>query len=400
MKCLTGLLIFCLFEASDTRADERVVVSTKAKIDWTQRLGRFERIIQEGDNPRNRFIVHRVVRVDRFGNPIPSKRLYGAIILIPGSGTNFSIYDPLEDTRFTAAYLALRGIDVYGYSPRATLLPKDFCDQDPDKCNFLKNWDINGYLRDIDFIRKLAADNHSGKLPIVAGGSWGAILTFGALNQHPKDYVASVIAEGFIFTKNPKVTTTFKKLCMEASQPNFPSFINEGQVIKRALDLKRKAPFEKSPFDPWLNNKQYFYSILTSPDPKLGQAPGYVNVAGDKNGFTYADPGLVESLFGGFNDYDPGVIFRDMYCGWAGDLGLVTHLSQFDGPTLAVIAGRGFGKDMFDNLDLLRSSDKTVLLHERFGHADFLVHPEHQRYWEIPLWNWIQSKVLPLWKSR
>jgi hypothetical protein len=87
-------------------------------------IGRFtvtETTVQVGDEPVNRFIMHRWARTN-----LRQQRVRGVLLMQSGLGGNFRLFelddDPSKRDAFTS-FFARRNFVVYGYSPRATLIP-------------------------------------------------------------------------------------------------------------------------------------------------------------------------------------------------------------------------------------------------------------------------------------
>lgn len=174
------VLVFCLI--SSTWGTTYTVVSQTTEINETLGLGKYQTVVQAGTNALDRFTLHRVVKLDKHQKPLKARLLKGAFMLLPGGGSNFDIYMLGPDGESLATFLALKGMDVYGYSPRSRGVAAGYCDN--HDCSAMANWGIATYLEDIEYVRKQVARVHV-RRPVVGGLSLGAILTIAVVMINP-----------------------------------------------------------------------------------------------------------------------------------------------------------------------------------------------------------------------
>jgi pimeloyl-ACP methyl ester carboxylesterase len=400
MRLFIGAVFFVLVCTLFVGATPYKVVCQNVAINEALSLGKYETVIQAGHNELDRFTMHRVVKLDENYQPLKPCSLKGAFILLPGGSCNFASYLLGPDGESLATYLALKGIDVYGYSPRGRGLVTGFCDS--NDCSSMKYWGIATYVKDIEYIRKKAARLHH-KRPVVGGLSLGAILSVAAVNKKPNAYAGAVLWEGGLYY-GPPTSDLFTDTCAyyKALWESGQYFDNEMYpVMKLMVWLYYFDPNGPSPFAAGMTNWEFFVFFAVSPhDPPDGEAPGYTYAGGDMvNGFYYLDENMILDFAMQMNDYEPVAIFRDYMCGLAGERTFTNRLEIFTGPILSMQAGLGFGYYVEDNLALFGTTDITRYIKPEFGHADFGVPINYVDTICIPIWEWLEQKILPLWEK-
>jgi pimeloyl-ACP methyl ester carboxylesterase len=398
MKLFIVVLIFLGVTFTVESAHYKTVCE-KAEINRTLGIGKYETLIQVGNNVLDRFTMHRVVKLDKHNKPLKPSKLKGAVILLPGGGSNFDIYQLGPSGESLDEYLALRNIDVYGYSPRTRGLELGFCDS--HDCSAMKNWGIETYLSDIDFIRKEATDLHH-KRPVVGGLSLGAILSIASVNAKPHGYAGIFIWEGTLIYDTP-VKELFNDPCA-----GFKALWESGQyfdnttypLIKTMYVLYRDDPNGPSPFAEGMTNRDFLMFFATTPnDPPLAEAPGYTYAAGNiVEGLYYIDFDIFDGFVMQMNNYDPIAVVRDYICGFSGERTFTGRLELFKGPIFSLQAGRGFGSNAEYNLSLFGSTDITRYVQPDFGHADFGACKNYADIICKPIWEWLDEKIIPLWE--
>ena len=399
MRVLIGAFLFVFFFGIMVGAVPYRVVSETADINEVLHLGKYEYVIQVGHNDLDRFTMHRVVKLDENYRPLRPCLLEGAFILLPGGGSNFDIYLLGPDGESLATYLALRGLDVYAYSPRGRGLVTGFCDT--NDCSAMKYWGMDTYIRDIEYIRKQATRLHH-KRPVVGGLSLGALLSIAAINEKPNAYAGAVLWEGSLYYAPPTSyllvdPCNYYKALWDSGQ----YFDNEMYpVLKLMLWLYRNDPDSPSPFVPEMTNRDFFLLYITSPhDPPEGEAPGYTYAAGDLvNGLYYVDEAMLFDFGMQMNDYEPMALIRDYICGLAGERTFTDRLGRYKDPIFSMQAGIGFGIYAEDTLALFGTTDITRYLQPEFGHADFATPKNYVDTICVPIWEWLEEKILPSWK--
>ena len=351
-----------------------------------------EETVQAGADPVARFTLHRMTRADAASR--------GALLLMPGGASNFAFYTADEDGKELqsfAAYLALRGVDVWGYSPRTRGLAPGACSGAVD-CSGMAGWGMQSVVDDALYIRERIRQVHGAGRPVIAGLSLGAMSTLALMNAAPDDWAAAVVWEGMLYSENPVVLAANQVSCDEVEariangeiwdDANYP-------VIRLLYALATTDPDGPTPlpgFPPGFTNRQVFLALLTTPQPAPpGYVPGYTLAVGSvEEGFAYSSEARLGMLIDQLNHYEPLALVRDYTCALAGERIFTGDLESFAAPVYAIGGGHSFGAWMGDNIDLLGSTDVTWNYIPEFGHADHFASPEHRRLLEEPLFQWLK----------
>ena len=118
-----SLLTAFLLLTAPVWAQPTVIASTTSDVGP---LTRTEWTVQVSPNPIDTF------RMTRLSRDVPESQLKGSILFLPSLGTSFALYEQ-RDTHGAlgtsiAEFFALRGYDVYGYSPRFEGIPAGTCE--------------------------------------------------------------------------------------------------------------------------------------------------------------------------------------------------------------------------------------------------------------------------------
>lgn len=351
-----------------------------------------EETVQAGQDPVARFTLHRMTKADAASR--------GALLMMPGGASNFAFYAADEngkELQSFAAYVALRGVDVWGYSPRTQGLAPGACSGAVD-CSGMRDWGLQSVVDDALYIRERIRQVHGAARPVVAGLSLGAMSTLALMNAAPGDWAGGVVWEGMLYSENPVVLAANRISCDEVEariaggeiwdDANYP-------VIRLLYALATADPDGPTPlpgFPPGFTNRQVFLALLTTPQPAPpGYVPGYTLAVGSvESGFTYSSEARLGMLIDQLNHYEPLALVRDYTCALAGESAFTGNLESFTEPVYAIGGGHGFGAWMGDNIGLLGSADVTWNYVPELGHGDHFASPEHRQLLEEPLFQWLQ----------
>ena len=164
------------------------VISSETSLDAHRGLIRVDAVIQDGDNPINRFRYHRILRMDDRGKPRPTK---GPIVLLPDRNASFTLYGIGGEGRSLRDQLALAGYDVYGISPRESLL---ISDPTVEQCSAIKDWGIDAHAKDAMFVSAIATYETNQK-PLIGGFGFGGELATLIVSRHPDSYAGLILWE-------------------------------------------------------------------------------------------------------------------------------------------------------------------------------------------------------------
>lgn len=353
-----------------------------------------ERVVQAGNDPAARFTVHRMRR------PGASR---GAILLMPGGGSNFAFYatseDGEEEQDSFAGFFVLHGFDVWGYSPRTRGLAPGACSGTVN-CSGMANWGMQAVMNDARYIRERIREVHGADRPVLAGLSLGAMSTLALLNAAPHEWAGAVIWEGMLYSADPGIRAANQVSCDDIEDRIAAGEIWDETlypIVRLVYDLSIANPSGPTPlagFPPGFTNRQVFLALLTTPQPAPPAfVPGYTLAVGSvaENRFFYSSEARLAVLIEQLNHYEPLALIRDYTCALAGETLFTAHLGRFRGPVYAIGGGHGFGPWMDDNLALLGSTDITWNFIPELGHGDHFATPEHRRLLERPLLRWLRD---------
>ncbi|HEV2846745.1 MAG TPA: hypothetical protein VG477_17960, partial [Thermoanaerobaculia bacterium] len=295
-----------------------------------------EETVQAGADPAARFTLHRMTK--------PQAASRGALLIMPGGASNFAFYSTDEDGKELqsfAAYLALRGVDVWGYSPRTRGLAPGACSGAVD-CSGMRDWGMQPVVDDGLYIRERIRQVYGADRPVIAGLSLGAMSTLALMNAAPDDWAGAVVWEGMLYSANPVVLAANRVACDEVEariaggeiwdDANYP-------VIRLLYALATADPDRLTPlpgFPPGFTNRQVFLALLATPQPAPpGYVPGYTLVVGSLEGFTYSSEARLGILIEQLNHYEPLALIRDYTCALAGERIFTGNLESFDEPVYA-----------------------------------------------------------------
>lgn len=351
----------------------------------------WEEVIQEGSNPLDRFTLHRVVKAHG-----PNR---GAVLLLPGGGSNFALFasDPSgRIDRSPAGLLAEEGFDVWGYSPRTRGIPAGACGVSLD-CSPMAGWGIARVVADATYIRGRIRAVHGSRKPVIGGWSLGAMTALATLDAHPRDYAGAILWEGMLYSEDPDILAANASVCAALEARLAAGEVADDTLyppIRLLYDLAVAAPDAPSPvpgLPPGLTNRQAYLFLLTLPQPAPpGFVDGYTLVRGSSAGFTYAAEERIAGLVLQLNSYEPVRLIRDYTCALGGERTFTSHLRQFRAPVYAIGGGHGFGPHMGDQLALLGSRDIERNFVAAFAHADHYASPQYRRLLIDPLVSWLR----------
>ena len=360
---------------------------------------RTEYTVKVGAHPLDRF---KMVRVTRAGGPEPRR---GAILLLPPLGTTFAFYEQRDHGApgtSIAEFFALRGFDVFGYSPRFEGIPAGTCEAGVLDCSIMATWDLQSMLDDLAFVRSQIAALHPGARVVAGGASLGGMLAVALADAAPGDYAGVFPWEGILATSDPAVRALNQGYCTALEAQIAAGALFEGvgaNVFKDVTKFARLAPGGLTPiplFPPQLTNHQVMIALLSTPQPGpfTMPAPGYIQMNGSvaEDRLFFASEARVFENISRFNSYVPLALVRDIDCSLAGvETQFTDNLASFTGPVLMIGGGHGFGPYMADQLAQFGSTDKTLSVEPEFGHIDHMMTPRHREFVERPILEWIRD---------
>lgn len=363
-------------------------------------LVRTELSVQVGAHPLDRFKAYRLA----LGHPGHTAR--GAILLQPPLGVSFSFYEQRDESggfgTSIAEFLALRGFDVYGLSPRFTGIPAGTCEAGVVDCSVMATWNLASLVEDTTFVRDEISVRSPGATVLVGGASLGSMAAIATVDAHPGDYAGALVWEGMLASSDPQVIALNQGYCAALTAQLAAGSFFDGvgaNVFQDVSRFARVAPDDLTPiplFPPFLTNRQVMLAVFsqTAPGPITMPVPNYIQMADDADRLLFASEPRVHENISRFNSVVPVVLVRDISCSLAGvETSYVDNLGSFHGAVLAIGGGRGFGPFMGPQIALFGGSDKTFLLEPGFGHIDHFMTARHRDFVEQPILDWARRVV-------
>lgn len=360
-------------------------------------LVRTEYTVKAGNHPLDRFKMVRLVK------DAPVQSLQGSILLLPPLGPTFTFYEQRDASgamgSSIAEFFALRGFDVYGYSPRFDGIPSGTCEAGLLDCSVMAGWNFASMVDDITFVRSQIEQLHPGTKVVTGGASLGGMLAIAVGNAHPEDYDGLIVWEGILYSQDPAVRALNQGYCAAMEAQIAAGAVYDGVgvgVFKEVTRNARLVPGGLTPiplFPPSLTNHQVMVLLLSvpSPGPVTMPVPNYIQMNGsfaEDRLFFASEPFAFENV-SRFVNYAPNAVVRDLSCSLAGsETAYVSNLANYTGSVLMIGGGRGFGAYMGDQLALFGSTDKALLVEPEFGHIDHMMTPDRPEYIERPIFEW------------
>jgi hypothetical protein len=381
--------------SSLANADSYTIVQTTQSTIGS--LTKTDYTVQVGANPVNQFKMHRVIKTD------PAATIRGTVILLNPLGQGFSSYEYDESGNYsnsTPGYLAERGIEVFGYTPREFLLAPNSCETGAADCSQMQFWGIQTIVNDAEYIRQFIADLHGSAWPkpVVGGLSLGAMSTIATVNANPTGYKAAIVWEGMLYSNDTVVKTLNQTYCAtDQAQMTAGAYYN-GQLLGTMKTLAQNA--KNDPLGAAGAGHLAFVTFMSNPPPTpvTAPVPGYYFLDGNipQNKFVYASDVRAEgAVINTFGNYAVTKQIVDVNCSIAGDRTFTGNLSAFTGPVFALGGGHGFGGHFGDNLALFGSTSVQINTVADFGHVDHYLNGNHVAIVEQPIYAWLSTIVFP-----
>lgn len=397
------ILVFCLGMAGMAWAQPFTVIQVTQQ--QMQGISRTQYVVQNGGNSLNRFGVERVILAGPWA-PLWTTPM----ILEPGLSSSAKLFTLGNKPgggdfgQSIATNLARGGLDLFLYTPRETFLAPGQCANQAD-CAVAADWGLAAFLADLAFIRDLVADAHPGRQPIIGGHSLGGMVALAAVNAMPNAYAGVMLSDSTLWITDPMVQAGYDVVCQ-----GLKAAIAAGQVLDDQLgplaqlivQLALMAPNDPSPlpfFPSGTTNRQAYTLFLSAPQPGPPASifpAAFVLAAGSvaEDRLFFSSENRVNSQIGSFNFYVANATVRDVVCSFAGDPRFVANLANYTGPILAFELGLGFGGLANEAIALTSSNDVEIRSQPGLGHVDLLTSPIHGLLFELPLLEWVYTKVI------
>jgi hypothetical protein len=364
--------------------------------------------------------LHRVVReVD--GRPVPAR---AAVMLLHGDAWGFdaAFMRGSSSPDSLPAYLASKGVDVWGVDLAWTLLPDDTEDYD-----FMADWglqhDVNDVSRAIAFARGVRAATGSGGGALTLGAwSRGGWIGYALLNQETRKPPARRQVRGFVSmdnffkTDDPRARAAHCDLAAEndgyladrdfaydfrgtedigylaETDPDGPSpywgppYTNLGATLSYAAGGFQSGT---SPFAPWFH---FAAGVFPEGDP-----------ARDPVGLRFTNVHTWDDFVMGIGNFEPVRLQAEaqhVTCDDGTTRRFDGHLRDIKVPILYVGAAGGFGSHGTYSMNLTGSRDKQAIVvrtrprgqeTKDFGHVDLFYARDAKHFAWAPMLRWLHD---------
>ena len=384
LACFLPGLVTAFGQEQNENSDSTFrVISRITDPSVTSPLRKIDTVIQVGDDPRNRFTMHRVFKTGQHARSDHR----GSIILAPPLLANFGAYMFNENgdvMQSLAATLAFANYTVYGYSPRTTGLPPNPCTTGAFDCSVMRDWSWSqAILPDIDYIRRRAARDYPNEKPAIGGLSRGGMLGVAAVNANPSAYSGLLLWDAILYSAAPTIVAFNASICAgHTANLAAGNYFNEflPALIKRITPISEVA------------SMQFF----SNPAPGLG-TPTFIQLVPNstRSAYEFASYARLLDFVARLNNVEAIAGLRDGSCSFAGDRTFTSNLASFTSPIFAIKQGQGFGPHMDDTINLTSSTNVRVQDNTAFGHLDAYLAADHATYVEAPILNWLNTDVFP-----
>ena len=375
-------------------------------------------VLRLGEAPNARIRLHRVVRENAPFRPRPTRQ---AVMMQHGSFSSFTsnfLSHPPDGEGEThhglAAYLAERGIDVWGMDRRWGTTPAGSADvSDYPSLGFATSVeDIRTSLAFARLVRGVSGAD-ADRMTLM-GFSIGAMLTYSyaaAESVRPaRERHVKAIAPIDIYAEiAPDHEDLREKACQRRDQGRADMagglFDVDNSFIQQLGAFSRAAPDDPSPIWPGLANRQALYTWVGQTYYYYAVTPFYHLNGGTVEGeyitrLDFSSVHRVEEWHIGappHEAYVEGVDMDTILCG-EGPLPLEDHLREIRVPIFYLGAAGGFGDYGIHSAHAIRSTDVTTHVVRRlppagevsdYGHADLLFARDVEETAWQPLTAWL-----------
>lgn len=292
------------------------------------------------------------------------------IVMVPGSSSDF-------DTSFDrmATYFAKDDMDIWGIDFRYSFVPNNngsspYCTT--TGCNFMKDWDTNLHISDLDTVVKMAELSSPNNKVFLLGWSHGAYFTYRYAIDHPN--LNGIIPIDIIYNLDQTFTDIVAKTLIEISARQ--AKINSGIFYEDVLLQKFIAyqaiinPDGMSIVIPGLTNKQAALFALTQ-TYRLGinPIPNFIYNQGDLTKLKYADFNFVLQQGINLNSFQSILTQLELREQW-----LNPTIPGITVPILYIGAEFGLGTYGSYTPNIISNTNPNVDIHiiPDYGHADLV----------------------------
>lgn len=391
---LTALTLALILALALPATADHLVVATQ-DVDLGGQLVRTDTTVEVDGEEVNRFQMHRMRK--------ENQPVRGAVLLLPPLANPFAFFEADEHgdyQRSFAAFLALKGYEVWGYTPRGYQLALGDCESGAVDCAPMGGWGLAAVVEDATWIRGRIAAALPGVEPAVGGYSLGAINTIALLDAHPGDWAGGMILEGGLYSEDPVIRAINDVFCQGFEALLAGGVVFDGQTsatIRLIGQLAQQDPDGLTPlpgFPPGTTNHQVLVFLLAVPqNAPLSPTPDFVRCVGSfpDDEFTFCRDERIFTFTDLFLNYVDNRTLRDINCSLAGEATFTGGLGAYDGAVLLLGGSLGFGETDDDLEGLFTAADVTRVLIPGYGHADMWFSASHREAVETDVLLWLDA---------
>ena len=257
-------------------------------------------------------------------------------------------------------------------------------------CSFMKEWNTDIHLSDIDMVVKMAGISSSDRM-FLMGFSQGAYFAYRYASQHPE--LKGMVAMDIAYNLNPALTDliTRTKAEVDANNAKMQSgiYYEDNLAVKTLAGLAYSDPEGQSPVIPDMTNRQAALFAITATYQLPGfSVPNYRYAQGDITGLKYTDYNFILEQAMKLKSFQSIVPTTELYTQWIPE---TPQIPDIQIPLLHVGAEFGFGELGFYTPLQIKTFNKNVkvCLIKDYGHGD-LVYSNTTDVWKNIL-KWIEG---------
>ncbi len=345
-------------------------------------------VVQEGDDERNRFTMHRVRKIGE-----PTQAIFLALPPLAATFATYTFEESGDLSQSFAGLLAAEGIEVWGYTPREANLVAGQCETMAVDCSIVGDWGLESAVDDALFITDVIKVTRPGKKIVPGGLSYGSAMAVAMANQRPHAFGGLALWEVAMWSDDEDVVETNETFCTALDAQLALGVVYDATV------QQQKGLAALAQVDPMFH--QILVGLLDSPPPSpvTSAVPNFSLVRGDviANEFLYGtDERVLGNILGTFMDYTSNRKLRDLNCSLGGEDEFVDNLDAYHKPVLLLESGRGFGPWMDAQVDLMGTNPSHVEEHftADYGHVDLYMDPDHADLVENVIIDWVINEVI------
>lgn len=293
------------------------------------------------------------------------------VVAIPGANSDFN-------TSFLkmAIYLAKHDIDVWGIDFRYSFVPNNTPEGYPYcialGCNFMRDWNINLHLSDLNNVVRLAELSSRNGNVFLIGFSQGASFSYKYAERYPT--LQGIIPIDIAHNIDPIYTDYINATRAEVYR--LTALMNTGIYYQHVLEnkyittLALSNPDGQSPIIPGFTNRQAFlFAVTMTYRLPAYNPPNFRQAQGDLIGLKHTDYNFIIQQALNLNSFQPLAQTVERYT-----IRTTTEIPNVQVPILYVGSEFGFGNFGLYTPNRIHefNPDVNTIIVPDYGHADLM----------------------------